>query len=140
MILWWCRWTSAIYYNHFDKATVYSNQKKPGSNLRLLLLYSVVFLLQAFEKLSNNIIVINGTSRNLDSDRLLILALGFLKNLIQLLRESNSLFFLYSVVFLLQALEELSNNVIIVIINRMSHNFDSDWLLILALGFFKNFI
>ena len=84
MILWWCRWTSTIYYNHFDKATVYSNQKKPGITPRL--------------------------------------------------------FFLYSVVFLLQALEELSNNVIIVIINRMSHNFDSDWLLILALGFFKNFI
>lgn len=77
-----CRGTSSIYYNHFDKATVYSIQKKPGITPRLFLFYSVVFLLQTLEKLSNNVIIINGTGCNLDSDWLLILILGFFKNLI----------------------------------------------------------
>ena len=81
MVLWWCRGTSPISTIHFDKATVYSNKKEPGITPRLSF-YSVVFLLQAFEKLSNDIIVINRTSRTLDSDWLLILTLGLLKNLI----------------------------------------------------------
>lgn len=82
MILWWCRETSAICYNHYGKATVYSNQKKPGITPRLFLLYSVVFLLQALEKLSNDVIVINGTSRNFDSNWLFTITLGFFKNFI----------------------------------------------------------
>lgn len=82
MILWWCRGTSAIYYNHYGKATVYSNYKKPGIAPRLFLLYSVVFLLQALEKLSNDVIVINGTSRNFDSNWLFTITLGLFKNLI----------------------------------------------------------
>lgn len=82
MILWWCRETSAISTIHFDKATVYSNYKKPGITPRLFFLYSVVFLLQAFEKLSNDVIVINGTSRNFDSNWLFTITLGLFKNFI----------------------------------------------------------